>query len=156
MSDIKDRLRKSKIAKTISQKYGLGDDFDDIIDGMSIVFDKIDVSALTNNGDVTLNIKLLDSKEDIIEYVIHEFTHVCQHIVNEGDAKKINKEKNKKYLNRKTEQEAFKFQIEQIKKDDGKTEAEEYVGGLLKHHKIRPGTKKWNTLYKLLMGEDSK
>lgn len=156
VSDVRSMLNKSDIAKTVAQKYGLGEIFHDIVDGVSITFEDLDVSAVTNNGKIVLNSKLLKSEEDIMEYLIHEFTHVCQHIVNDGNTEKIKSENKKKYLNRETELEAFQFQVKQIKKDDGVSEAESYVDQLLKHHKIKPGTKKWKTLHKLLSGDGEK
>ena len=162
VADIKRKLRTNQIVKSTAEKYGLGDKIDAIIDGMSIVISDITnddgdpISGRTNDGDIELNSRFLEkSKEsgrDALEYAIHEFTHVCQHIVNEGDTKKILNENRKKYLNRPNEQEAFQNQIEHIKNTEGKKDAEEYVEDLLRHHKIKPGTKKWNTLTKLLLG----
>ena len=152
IADIKKKLKTNDTAKTIAKKYELSDKLNSIVDGLSISFDEdLDVSGKTIDGVIYLNEKILKDPKKMMEYVIHEFTHVCQHIVNEGNTKKNKKEKRKEYLNRESEQEAFIAQVEIKKKEQGSKEAEKYINDLLDHHKIK-NKKKRETLTKLLMG----
>ena len=152
IADTKKKLLKNETAKTIAKKYGLTDKFVSIVDGLSISFDEdLDVSGKTVDGVIYLNDKILKDPKKMMEYVVHEFTHVCQHIVNEGKTKKNRAESKKDYLNRNTEIEAFTAQMEVKKKSEGNKEAEKYIEDLLDHHKIT-NKKKRETLTKMLMG----
>ena len=100
ISDAKNELKKNEIAMSIAEKYGLEDKFE-IIDGMCVTVDEdLESSAKTSDGDISLS---GNAMKDIMKYLIHEFTHVCQHMVNEGNTKKIKKEKKKDYLDRENE-----------------------------------------------------
>jgi hypothetical protein len=152
VAELKKKLLKNKTAKTIAKKYGLTDSFVKIVDGLSISFDEdLDVSGKTIDGIIYLNEKILKDPKKAMEYVVHEFTHVCQHIVNEGKTKKNKAEKKKDYLNRETELEAFTAQIEEKKNTQGEKEARDYIDDLLDHHKIK-SQKKRETIRKMLMG----
>lgn len=152
IAEAKKELKKSDTAKTIAEKYGLDDDFEDIIDGMPVMFNpETKASGETNNGVVSLNLKLMDKPDKILEYLVHEFTHVCQHILNEGKSEKIKKEKRKDYLNRESEQEAFHYQVQYQIEEQGLSEAKDYVEKLLDYHKIPKKSKKRNTLRKMLL-----
>lgn len=152
IADAKKKLLKNETAKTVAKKYGLSDRFIEIVDGLAISFDKdLEVSGKTIDGVIYLNEKILKSPKKMMEYIVHEFTHVCQHIVNEGNTKKNKSESKKDYLNRETEIEAFTAQIEVKKKEEGSEDAKKYIEDLLDHHKIK-SKKKRETLTKMLMG----
>lgn len=136
---------------SIAEKYGLEDSFEDIIDGMSVSVDEeLESSAKTSDGEIILSKKAL---KDIMKYLVHEFAHVCQHIVNEGKTKKIKKEKRKDYLDRDNEKEAFWFQVKHQIKEDGLNSAKDYVEDLLDFHKIPKKSKKRKTLRNMLLGD---
>jgi hypothetical protein len=106
-----------------------------ILDGIPVVFSgDLDVTAKTINAKVFLNSSLLDEKLEIIaRYLLHELTHCFQHMEKEGK-KKTKKEKI--YLNRPEELEAFQYQIKfDADKRSGK-KVNEYVNDLLSYHKI--------------------
>jgi len=154
VSQVRKDLKKSDIAKTIASKYGLEDQFEDIIDGVAIYFNDFaedgmsdGVSARTTDGVVSLNNKLMDNIDHIMEYVVHEFTHVCQHIVNEGSAPKKH---SGKYIEKPEELEAFHYQVQQIQEDKGDEESLQYIRDLLDYHKIK-NPKKRKTLERLLL-----
>lgn len=117
----------------------------EIIEGVPVVFTPdIDVTAKTIDAKVFLNSSLLDEKLEIIaRYLLHELTHCFQHMEKEGKRKV---RKNKIYLNRPEELEAFQYQIkfDADKRSDKKVN--EYVNDLLSYHKIpkekRPEKKK--------------
>jgi len=107
----------------------------EIIDGIAVVFTSdIDVTAKTINAKVFLNSSLLDEGFKIIaRYLLHELTHCFQHMEKEG--KKRGK-KEKIYLDRPEELEAFQYQIKfdtEHRKDD---DVNKYINNLLSYHKI--------------------
>jgi len=133
ISKIKKFLKKDKVVHDICKDYNK--DISDI-DGVSISFEKkLDVTAKTIDGKVFLNTTLMDEKFEIIcRYVVHELTHVFQHMKKEFSK---NKDKRKKeYLDRPEEIEAFQNQIKFDAKVRNKEKAIEYVDGLLDYHKI--------------------
>ena len=92
---------------------------------------EIDVSAKTEDGRIILNAALLDGEFEILmRYVIHELVHVMQHI--DGGSK----DKKKDYLNRDSELDAFKYQIEFDSENRSEKDVMEYVEGLLDFHDI--------------------
>lgn len=127
-----------KIVKEYRDNHGLDIDID-TIDGVSIRFcDEIDSSAKTVNGEISLNEDILGKEikdsndEDLVtRYILHEMVHVFQHMKNEG--KKIKKEK--EYLNREEEQEAFQAQIS-FMKDNGE-DVLSYVERVLDLHDVK-------------------
>jgi hypothetical protein len=82
ISKIKKFLKKDKVVHDICKDYNK--DISDI-DGISISFEKkLDVTAKTIDGKVFLNTSLMDEKFEIIcRYVVHELTHVFQHMKKE-------------------------------------------------------------------------
>ncbi len=120
-----------KIAKKICKEKGVGEWF---LAGVPIKFDKMKQSAKTVDSRIILNRKLLKKDFDIImRYVIHELTHSIQHV---QDYEKRSKMEEKEYLDKDTEVEAFRYQIEFDSKNRGKHKAEEYVEELLDYHDI--------------------
>jgi hypothetical protein len=139
---IKSYLKSDEIYRELCREY---DHDPDILDGIAVVFtDDIDVTAKTINAKIFLNSALLDEKIEIIaRYLLHELTHSFQHMEKEG--KKI-KEKNKVYLNRPEEMEAFQYQIKFDSKKRSEDKVNKYVNDLLSYHNIpkekRPEKKK--------------
>jgi predicted SprT family Zn-dependent metalloprotease len=145
ISDVKNFLKKDSIVKDICSSFGRGlKDFD----GISISFDKkLDVTAKTIDGKIFLNTSLMDEKFEVIcRYVVHELTHVFQHMKKEFSRKK---EKKKEYLDRPQEIEAFQNQIKFDAKNRTEKEAKEYVNDLLDYHDL-DGNKRNETKDKLL------
>lgn len=133
LADIKNFLKKDKVVKEICKEYNRK--IEDL-DGVSISFDpKLDVTAKTVDGKMFLNTSLLDEKFEIIcRYVVHELTHVFQHMKKEF--KKPDLGRRESYLERPEEIEAFQNQIKFDANERSEEEVEKYVDGLLRYHKI--------------------
>lgn len=132
VAKVKKFLRGDETFHDLCKEYGQEID---ILEGIPVVFTSdLDVTAKTINAKVFLNSSLLDEKLEIIaRYLLHELTHCFQHMKKEGE-KKTKKEK--VYLNRPEELEAFQYQIkfDADKRSDKKVN--EYVNDLLSYHKI--------------------
>ena len=129
---IKSYLKSDEIYRELCDEYNQEPG---IIDGISVVFTSdIDVTAKTVNAKVFLNSALLDEKIEIIaRYLLHELTHCFQHMEKEGKKKK---QKNKVYLNRPEELEAFQYQIKFDSKKRSEEKVNKYVNDLISYHKI--------------------
>jgi len=135
LSKVKEELKKNNIALEICKEY----DFDvDIIDGIPIDFiDDLEASAKTTDSRISLNSNLLDEEFDIImRYAIHELVHSLQHMRSSNDHAHY---KDKEYLDREDELEAFQYQIKFDAKERGLDKAKEYVEELVDYHKIPKG-----------------
>jgi len=132
VANVKKYLMADEIYRELCHEYDMKPE---ILDGISVVFtNDIDVTAKTINAKVFLNSSLIDEKMHIIaRYLLHELTHCFQHMQKEG--KKI-KAKNKIYLNRPEELEAFQYQIKFDSKKRPDNEVNEYVNNLLSYHKV--------------------
>jgi len=105
------------------------------IDGVSVHFCDLDVSAKTKNREIFLNEKMLADDSDIKDpthYLIHELVHYLQQST--GHHCKHDQDEN--YLDLETEEEAFKTQIDFKKREESEEEAEDYVEKLLDHHEL--------------------
>ena len=132
VAKLKDFLKADQTYRDLCEEY---DHDESIIDGIPVVFtSEIDVTAKTVNAKVFINTSIIDDKFEIVaRYLLHELTHCFQHMEKEG---KKNKGKNKVYLNRPEEMEAFQYQIEfDARKRSGK-KVNEYVNDLLSYHNI--------------------
>jgi len=108
----------------------------DEIDDVHIEFCKLDVSAKTKDEKIYLNEKMLKDDSDVEDptnYLVHELMHYLQQSTGNVDDKKQDKE----YLDRPTEEEAFKAQIDYKNREESDGSAEEYVEGLLDHHDVK-------------------
>jgi len=134
LSKVKKYLKKDPVVKELCEEY---DRKPEDLDGVSIAFDsKLDVTAKTIDGKMFLNTSLLDEKFEILcRYVVHELTHVFQHIEKEFDTDRTKRKK--KYLERPEEIEAFQNQIKFDANNRSEKEAEKYVNKLLKYHKVK-------------------
>jgi hypothetical protein len=133
LSKIRKALLNDKVARKICKEKGMGEWF---LTGVPIKFDKIKQSAKTVDSYIILNKSLMKKPFDIMmRYVIHELTHSIQHVQN---FRKKDKKKDKKdYLDKDTEVEAFKYQVEFDAENRGQEKAEKYVDDLLDYHKIK-------------------
>jgi predicted SprT family Zn-dependent metalloprotease len=133
ISKIKNFLKKDEVVKEIFDKYNKS--MDDM-DGIAISFEKdLDVTAKTIDGKIILNTSLMDENFNIIcRYVVHELTHVFQHIEKEFSKKQ---KKEKEYLDRPEEIEAFQNQVKFDSKKRSRKEAIKYIEDLLNYHKIK-------------------
>lgn len=128
---VKSYIKSDEVYRELCKEY---DQDPDIIDGISVIFtNDIDVTAKTINARVFLNSALLDENIQIIgRYLLHELTHCFQHMEKEG--RKV-KRKNKIYLNRPEELEAFQYQIKFDSDKRSEKEVNEYVNNLISYHK---------------------
>ncbi len=130
VAKLKDYIRADEVYKELCQEYSQDPD---ILDGISVVFtDDIDVSAKTINAKIFLNSALLDEKIELTaRYLLHELTHCFQHMEKEG---KKQKQKDKVYLNRPEEMEAFQYQIKFDADKRSDKSVNKYVNDLLSYH----------------------
>jgi hypothetical protein len=132
LSKIRKALLNDKIAKKICKEKNVGEWF---LEGVPITFDEIKQSAKTIDSNIILNRSLMQKPFDIMmRYVIHELTHSIQHV------QKLRSEKtddNEGYLDKDTEIEAFRYQVEFDEENRGRGKAEEYVEDLLDYHDIK-------------------
>tara|TARA_A100001011_G_scaffold265255_1_gene274049 strand:+ start:2117 stop:2617 length:501 start_codon:yes stop_codon:yes gene_type:complete len=135
VSRLRSSIKNNEIAKSICKENGFDES---ILDGIAISFrPDLDVKAKTKNGDIFLSQDILDEPMSrIISYLIHELTHVFQHIERIG---KKDPYKNKEYLDRPDEIEAFKNQIEQDSKNRSDKKIMKYVEDLVDYHEVPKG-----------------
>lgn len=138
-------LKEHPVVKRLFVKYKASiDDIDDI----EINFEKMDVSAKSKEGKITLNRNLLEGNNiiDALHYIIHELVHVLQ--FRSGDLRDMKHYDDEHYLNNPFEIEAFKEQIKFIRKYKDLKSAREYVDQLLDFHgyKGNEKTKKFDQL----------
>lgn len=132
LTDIRNYIEKSDIAKSICMEYGQRDD---ILSGIPITFGAdFDAPAKTVNGHIILN-ESLKNKDmaTILRYVMHEIVHVMQHMQLESSTDPYS---DKQYLDRPDEVEAFQFQIEFDAKVNTKERAVQYAEDLVEYHEI--------------------
>lgn len=102
------------------------------IDIVHVEFCPLDVSAKTKDRKIYINEHLLtDSDQDPTHYLVHELMHYLQQV--SGSVKRNSADD---YLDKPTEEEAFKAQIDWKKRREGHDEAEEYTENLLDHHDL--------------------
>ena len=129
LSKIRSALMNDSVAKDLCEENDIGDWF---LKSVPIKFDKLDVSARTVDGCITISKELNSRPFNIImRYVIHELVHAIQHALGTG---KGASGKSKNYLNNKDEIEAFQYQIVYDEKERGLDDVEEYVDELLDYH----------------------
>lgn len=132
LAELRSFLENSSMAKDICSENNMPISF---LSGVPISFDDMKESARTVNSSIFLNRKLTKKPMDIIKrYLIHEITHAIQHVAEPGASKEV---KNKEYLDKDTEVEAFKNQISFQKKNEGTGRTNEYLEGLLDFHDLK-------------------
>lgn len=135
LSEARKELRKDPVIIDIFKEFG---EDPELFDGIPIdIVDDIDVSAKTVNGRILLNSKLIKEKDTVFKrYIVHEVVHVLQHMDTEESPGRSADEGAENYLDMEAEQEAFKFQNDYWRREEGDDAVEEYVDGLLDHHGI--------------------
>lgn len=103
-----------------------------MLDDVPVEFADIDVSAKTKDEKIYINKKLVERGQDPTHYLVHELVHFLQQHTDNSDPNK----KNKEYLDRETEMEAFQSQVDYKKREESPAKAEDYVDGLLDYHNI--------------------
>lgn len=135
LSDIRNYIEKSDIAKSICSEYGQEHN---ILSGVPIAFGaNFEAPAKTVNGHIILNESLINKDmATILRYVMHELVHVMQHMQLESSSDPYH---NKEYLDRPDEVEAFQFQIEFDAKINTKEKAIQYAQDLVEYHELPDG-----------------
>ena len=116
------------------EEYGVSLDDIDIV---HIEFCELDVSAKTKDKKIYINEKMLEDDGkvgDPTHYVAHEIIHYLQQKTgkNVDDSKR-----EKEYLDKPTEEEAFSVQVDFKQREESPAEALRYVEQLLDHHSIK-------------------
>ncbi len=132
IAKVKEYIMADEIYRELCEEYGHSPK---ILDGIAVIFtDDIDVTAKTINSKIFLNSSLMDEGTHIIgRYLLHELTHSFQHMEKEG---RKQKPKDKIYLNRPEELEAFQYQIKFDAKKRPDDDVNKYVNNLISYHKI--------------------
>lgn len=127
---MKKKVKDDPEVKEKFEEYGVSlDEIDDV----HVEFDELDVSAKTKDEKIYINKKLVEEKsQDPTHYLVHELVHYLQQSTDNVDHNKHKKE----YLDRETELEAFKSQVDYKKREYSPEVAEEYVENLLDYHDI--------------------
>jgi hypothetical protein len=126
--EMKRRVKSDPVVIKKFKEYGVS--IADI-DKVHVEFCSLDVSAKTKDRKIYINENMLeDGAQDPTHYLVHELTHYLQ------QSKNVNRINNNtdQYLEKPTEEEAFRAQIEFKKKHDGEDEAEKYTENLLDYH----------------------
>jgi hypothetical protein len=128
LSEIRAALLNDEIAMDICSEAG---EDESILEAVPIYFEEMDVTAKTVSGKIMLNPALIGEPFIIMmRYVIHELVHVMQHL----DGKNRGEDDSGNYLDKETEEAAFKRQIEFDVEHRPKKDVDEYIGGLLEYH----------------------
>lgn len=131
IAEMRKHVKNDPEMKKKFKEYGVP--LDDI-DEVPISFCDLDVSAKTKDKKIYLNESMLadDSPvDDPTHYLIHELVHYLQ----QKTGKNMKKHRDEdEYLDKETEEEAFKTQIDFKKREESEEEAEDYVEKLLDHH----------------------
>ena len=132
VSRLRSAIKNNEIAKSLCKENGFDDS---ILDGISISFTTdIDVKAKTRNGNILLSQDIIDEPiSRIISYLIHELTHVFQHMERIG---KKDPYEDEDYLDRPDEIEAFRNQIKQDAETRPDKKVIEYVEDLVEYHDV--------------------
>ena len=121
------------------------------IDQIHIEFCELDVSAKTKDKKIYLNRTMLNNFKDIekpAHYLVHELVHYLQQKTGNSIKEQFVCEE---YLDKPSEEEAFKAQIDFQKRNESPEEAAEYVDELLDYHDIKG--KKRKQKEKALLGD---
>ena len=132
IKDMKERIKKDPAVIAAFKKYKVPIDK---IDSVHVEFSDLDVSAKTKDAKIYLNRKMLESDSDIKDpahYLAHEITHYLQQVTGNVAGHSDVED----YLDKPTEEEAFRIQVDFKKRNEGEDEAQTYVEELLDHHDI--------------------
>jgi predicted RND superfamily exporter protein len=129
---MKERAKKDPIVIKMFKEYG--EPIEDI-DKVEVSFVPLDVSAKTKNKKIYINESMLNDDSDVKDpthYLVHELTHYLQQTTGKTHGHKEVSD----YLDKPTEEEAFKAQIDFKKRNESPEEAEKYTEDLLDHHDL--------------------
>jgi len=130
LNRMKKFLKKHPIVIKMFKEYDVPIEELDLI---PMKFGDLDVSARTDHGIITFNLKLLndgDFHKDYM-YAVHEIEHFLQQTTGDGPTKGA---EDGDYLKNPYEQSGFQRQIEYLDHMYGDDEAERYTEHLLEHH----------------------
>jgi hypothetical protein len=128
---VEELRRRAKADPRIKQEFReYGVKLDDI-DLVSITFADLDVSAKTKDCAIYLNRKLIHEKtlDELVGYLVHELVHYAQQRTGQTAGSEA-----RDYLDKDTEMESFKAQVDYLRRKEGPEEALEYVLDLLDYH----------------------
>lgn len=131
IKEMRERVKADPSVQKKFKEYGVSLDK---IDKVSIEFADLDVSAKTKNKKIYLNRSMLKSDSEVKDptpYVAHEIVHLLQQLTGKNMDKHNETDD---YLEKETEEEAFKIQEDYIERTQGEDAAEEYIDGLLDYH----------------------
>lgn len=106
----------------------------DELDGVSVEFADLDVSAKTKDRKIYLNRAMLDPDSDVKDpthYLAHEIIHYLQQTTGN-----VEDQRDADYIDKPTEVEAFQAQVDFKERHEGGDEAERYVEDLLDYHEV--------------------
>ena len=129
-------IKENKIVRNMFESYDVDINYLDLI---PIIFSDLDVSAQTVKGCIYLNYRLLEDGDFFkdLMYAVHEIKHVLSQITGKKPTENTDELDSEDYLNSPEEKSAFKIQIEYLKDQFGKEEANKYVEHLLNYHDIQ-------------------
>lgn len=130
---MKERVKKDPAVIKKFHEYNVP--IDDIYK-VEVCFAPLDVSAKTKDMKIYINESMLDDDSEVKDptaYLVHELTHYLQQRTGKTKGHQMVSE----YMDKPTEQEAFKIQIDFKKRNEGKEEAKKYKEDLLDHHKLK-------------------
>jgi len=132
IEEMRAEVKKDPIIIKKFKEYGVP--LDDI-DKVYIEFADLDVSAKTKDRKIYLNQVMLEDDSPTQEpthYLVHELIHYLQ----QTTGKNLDHSDAEDYLDKDSEQEAFKAQVDYKKREESPEEAVGYVERLLDHHDI--------------------
>lgn len=132
IKNIIEEIKSTETYQDLCKKFNVDKNF---IDNVPIRFGKIDTSARTEQGIITLNENLLKKPKEIGHYLIHEFTHYLDQCLGEQATEGSNNSDD--YLNNEFEQDGFQNQTKFISETKNDEEAKKYVEKVLDHHNVK-------------------
>lgn len=129
---MKEKVKRDPAVKEKFEEYGVPLDE---IDEVHVEFADLPVSAKTKNMKIYLNIAMLKADSEVDDpsnYLAHELVHYLQQKTGNTDGHNAVDE----YLEKPTEQEAFRVQIEYKERNESPKDAKDYLEGLLDHHDV--------------------
>jgi len=134
IEEMRGRVKKDPVVIAKFKEYSVSLDE---IDTVHVEFADLDVSAKTKDKKIYINQSMLKpdssvSIEGIFAYFVHELTHYLQ----QSSHKSIDDSANVDYIDKPTENEAFKVQVDYKKENEGEGVAEKYVDDLMDYHDV--------------------
>lgn len=127
----KDALKTDPTFLQLCKDFKVSPNFIDLV---PVRFGKIDVSAKTDKGIITLNEKLLEENPvKLTSYLCHEATHSLQQT--QGIHPTMGADDGP-YLDNPFEEEAFQIQLSFLDDHQGPRKTNQYLNQLLDHHQI--------------------